>query len=400
MRQPSSEILEKYADILVWFALRNEQGILPGDVVLIQVPECAKPFLLHLQTAVLKRWWHPLIRYYPDGVMRNFFELANDDQLSYKPKAEMLGKVEDIDHLISVIADADKHELEWIDPKKIMASSKATKFYRDAMNAKENAGKFTWTLGLYGTEQMAKEVWLSLEEYWNQIIKACYLDEEDPIAKREQLSKDIHTVKDHLNSLPIEQLHIKWEDIDLKVQIGKNRKWLWWTWRNIPSFEVFISPDCRGTEWRYKSNQPLYRYGNLITWIELKFSWGKVVESRASQNEEVLREMIAQENADKIGEFSLTDTRFSRIDTFMWETLYDENVWGPFGNTHIALGNAYKDSFPWDIPSVTPTQWKDMWYNESVIHTDIVSTTDRTVVATMSDWSEEVIYQGGQFTFL
>jgi len=105
-----------------------------------------------------------------------------------------------------------------------MASSKATKFYRDAMNAKENAGKFTWTLGLYGTPQMAQEVGLSLQEYRDQIIKACYLDEQDPIAKREQLSTDIHAVKDHLNSMPIQQLHIKGEDIDLKVTIGKNRQ--------------------------------------------------------------------------------------------------------------------------------------------------------------------------------
>ena len=48
--------------------------------------------------------------------------------------------------------------------------------------------------------------------------------------------------------------------------------------------------------------------------------------------------MIAQENADKVGEFSLTDKRHSRITKFMATTLFDENMGGEFGNTHIALG--------------------------------------------------------------
>ena len=58
--------------------------------------------------------------------------------------------------------------------------------------------------------------------------------------------------------------------------------------------------------------------------------------------------MIATENADRVGEFSLTDARLSPIDRFMADTLYDENVGGPFGNTHIALGDAYKDTYDGD----------------------------------------------------
>jgi len=53
--------------------------------------------------------------------------------------------------------------------------------------------------------------------------------------------------------------------------------------------------------------------------------------------------MIATENADKVGEFSLTDARLSRISHFMAHTLYDENMGGPYGNTHIAVGLAYRD---------------------------------------------------------
>ena len=109
--------------------------------------------------------------------------------------------------------------------------------------------------------------------------------------------------------------------------------------------------------------------------------------------------MIAQENADKVGEFSLTDKRHSRITKFMATTLYDENMGGTFGNTHIALGNAYKDTFTGDMATVSEEQWAAMGYNSCPkVHTDIISTSDRTVTACLRNGSERVIYKDGQFT--
>src|SRR5690606_41705356 len=64
---------------------------------------------------------------------------------------------------------------------------------------------------------------------------------------------------------------------------------------------------------------------------ELWFENGRVVKSKARKNEKVLKAMIATKDADKVGEFSLTDSRFSRITKFMAETLFDENVGGPQG---------------------------------------------------------------------
>ncbi len=107
--------------------------------------------------------------------------------------------------------------------------------------------------------------------------------------------------------------------------------------------------------------------------------------------------MIATENADKLGEFSLTDRRFSRITRFMAETLYDENVGGPFGNTHIALGNSYQDCYAGDPAAVAPEEWARLGFNESTVHTDIVSTTDRVVTATLRGGGELVIYSDGEF---
>jgi len=117
----------------------------------------------------------------------------------------------------------------------------------------------------------------------------------------------------------------------------------------------------------------------------------------AAENEPLLHEMIATENADRVGEFSLTDARLSRIDRFMADTLYDENVGGPFGNTHLALGNAYQDTYDGDAAELGEKDWERLGFNQSAIHTDIVSTSDRTVTAVLRDGSERVIYAGGEF---
>ncbi len=397
MYTPSPEILKKYADILVKFALRSGRGCQAGDVVLLQVPECAKPILGPLQLAVLEAGGHPLIQYLPDGLSRQFYLHANDEQLIYNPTQRLLGTVNDVTHSVSIIAEDDKHELEGIDSKKMMARLQAMKRYREARQAKEGRGEFTWTLALYATPAMAEEVGMSLEEYRQQIIDACYLDYEDPIAEWQKVFVSLEETKAKLNALPMESLHITGPDADLIVKVWPERQRLGGSGRNIPSFELFVSPDWRGTEWWIRFNQPLYYHSTLITGIQLWFEKGKVVKATADKNEQVLLDMIAVEHADKIGEYSLTDKRLSRITKLMGETLYDENVGGEYGNTHLALGSAYKDSFVGDESAVSPEERDQMWFNESAVHTDMMSTTPRTVTATLSDGTTTVIYKDGEF---
>ena len=128
------------------------------------------------------------------------------------------------------------------------------------------------------------------------------------------------------------------------------------------------------------------------------FKNGKVVKSSAKVNEKLLKEMIATPGANMVGEFSLTDKRFSRITKFMAETLFDENMGGPQGNTHIALGISYKDTFAGNVAKFTNTQAKVLGFNDSSVHTDIISTAPRTVTAHLKDGTTKVIYRNGEFT--
>jgi aminopeptidase len=82
----------------------------------------------------------------------------------------------------------------------------------------------------------------------------------------------------------------------------------------------------------------------------------------------------------------------------MGETLYDENMWWPQGNTHIAIGSAYKDAYTGDMTSLSKSDREDLGFNDSAVHTDIISTAPRTVTATMTDGSKKVIYTDGMFT--
>ena len=81
----------------------------------------------------------------------------------------------------------------------------------------------------------------------------------------------------------------------------------------------------------------------------------------------------------------------------MAETLYDENFGGIYGNTHIALGSAYKDSYPGDPSKISKEQWSELGYNESVVHTDMISTENREVTAFLKNKEEIIIYKNGKF---
>ena len=397
--QPSQEMLEKYADVLIKYALDNCTGVKPGQTVLVQVPECAKPMLKALRKSVLTAGANPIIQYIPDDMARETFELASDEQLKFFPESYLKGLVEQIDHSVYIIAETNPTELAGIGPKKLMMRQSAYKPYAEWRDVKENQGKFTWTLAMYATQQMADEAGLSLEEYWGQIIDACFLNEDDPIGKWKQVMGEVESTKEKLNELKIQSLHVVAENTDLTVQLGDDRQWMGGSGRNIPSFEIFISPDWRGTNGHIQFTEPLYFNGNLIRKAYLEFKDGLVTKATAEEGEEVLKEMIATKNANKIGEYSLTDKRHSRITKFMAETLFDENVGGEFGNTHLAVGKSYQDSYPGDIAAQTDDDWKRMGYNNSAVHTDIVATSNRTVTATLKDGSQVVIYKNGQFQF-
>ena len=153
----------------------------------------------------------------------------------------MRGIIDQMDHQVSVLSDTDMHALEGIDPALIMRNGRSMKPAMDWRTEKENAGRFTWTLGLYGTAAMAAEAGLSEEEYWQQIIDACFLDEEDPIARWREVAAQIGEYVQRLNALPIERLHVEGEDVDLRITLGERRQWVG-EWAQHPELRDLHQP--------------------------------------------------------------------------------------------------------------------------------------------------------------
>jgi aminopeptidase len=400
--QPAREYLERYADVLVNFGLHEGEGLRRDEVVTVCAPENAKPLFEEVCRAVWRAGGHVIPEYMPadhdfQRFGPDFYEIASDAQLAFCPDRLFRGVLEQVDHLVYLTSFSDPRALSSVPPERIMRREEALRPLVDMQQAREAEGKFSWTIGLYGTEAMAAEAGMSIGEYWEQIVAACYLDDPDPVARWHEVDRQVGEHCDFLNSLDIDRLHVAGEDADLWLSLGEKRKWIGGGGANIPSFEVFTSPDWRGTEGRIRFSEPLYVYGSLIKRAELEFRDGRVIRADAEENGELLRQMVSAEGADRVGEFSLTDARLSRITRFMAHTLFDENMGGPYGNTHLAIGLAYQTCYDGDKSAVTDEEWDRLGFNRSSVHTDIVSTTDRTVTAVLRDGSQRVIYADGRF---
>lgn len=394
---PSSKILSNYARVLINFALNSGKGVKSGEVVYLVTQQPGIPLAKEMYSAILSAGAHPMLQIIDDDFKLLQFKESTDEQLSFFPQKYYRGLADSIDHWVRILADKDPHFFESCDPAKLLLSQRSAKPFREWLDKKEDKGRFTWTLCLYGTAGLAAEAGISLKDYWKQIETACFLNTPDPIARWQSVFKQTQNIISRLNRLPIDKIHVESKGTDLWLTLGENRRWLGGSGRNIPSFEIFTSPDWRGTEGTISFDLPLYRYGSIIKDIRLEFKKGKVVKASAAKNQKLLLELIKQKNADKVGEFSLTDCRFSRITSFMADTLYDENFGGKYGNTHIALGKSYHDTYSGNISRTSASVFKKLGFNESPEHTDIIDSKDRRVTALMRDGSLRVIYQFGSF---
>ncbi len=101
--------------------------------------------------------------------------------------------------------------------------------------------------------------------------------------------------------------------------------------------------------------------------------------------------------ACRVGEFSLTDKRFSRINRFMANTLYDENFGGKYGNCHLAVGASYTDTYDGDPSRLGSDLKRKLGFNDSALHWDLVNTERKRVTAHLAGGGRTVIYEDGVF---
>ncbi len=203
-------LLANYAQVMVRYALNNGDGIRRGDTVFLAGTNAAKTCSWPLPEKIYAaggNLHYPLsARQYPQGnsLPRFLLENGSDEQVTFFAKPYWQGIVEAADHILFIIAEPDIHAFEGLPAAKISRMNSARAPYMKMREEKEQAGKLSWSLCLYGTQSMADEAGLSLEEYWEQIIEACYLREDDPVAKWKAVQKEIESIKDKLDALHID----------------------------------------------------------------------------------------------------------------------------------------------------------------------------------------------------
>ena len=391
--------LQRYADVMVW-ALQKARAnaFKTGDIVLIRYHKAALPLAEVLYRRCLEMGLMVEQRLIATPAMeKDFFKLGSQEQLAFIAPGErrLYRKLNGSIYLYA--PDAITH-LSDIASSRIARQAIALKPLRDILDKREAQGDFGWTLALFPTTELATHANLSNLEYEAQVAKACYLNRRDPLARWEEIYQQVSHIKLWLNSLDIKYLQVQSAGTDLQVSIGDQRRWIGLSGHNIPSFEIFTSPDWRQTEGTYFSDQPSYRQGNYVRGVQLTFERGRVKQARAEEGETFLIEQIAMDKgASRIGEFSLTDKRFSKINRFMANTLYDENYGGKNGNCHLALGSAYADAFSAEVATLTKAMKTKLGFNDSALHWDLVNTEKKQVVAHLRTGKKVVIYENGSF---
>lgn len=392
--------LEKYADALIWGLTAARPGMKKYDTVLVRCDLEGRELGEIVHRKLVQKKYNVIFRFMMSPKLeRDFYEFSDDRQRGFVAAGdrEMVGA---LNGNIYIHAPASLTNLKGIDTKRQSQVAIARKPLRDIMTRNEQRGKFGWTLCTYPTEELAKQAKLSLKEYAAQIAKACYLDTPDPAKRWGQVYKEVTAIKKWLNGLGMDVIRTESASMDFEVKLGERRKFLGVSGHNIPSFEIFTSPDWRGTRGVYYANLPTFRGGNYVEKIRLEFKDGRAVKISAAKGDDYVKKIMATDKgASQIGEYSLTDRRFSKIDKFMADILFDENHGGKHGNCHVAIGSAYTDTFAGDPSKLTKKDEARLGFNDSAVHWDMINTEDKRVTATLKSGKKVVIYEKGQFKY-
>jgi aminopeptidase len=393
--------LKRYADVLIW-GLRTARSkpYKKGDIILLRFNIDAIRLAEILESRLLEMGMNPVRRLNPTPEMeRNFFAMANRRQLVFDPPGET-ELYRNLNGSIFLHAPASITHLSAIDPKKISRFTLSKKFLRDILEEREQAGRFGWTLCMLPTAELAHHAGLAETDYAKQIVKACFLGRRDPVKQWKTVFKNARAIKRWLNDMSVKYYHIESANVDLKITPGDRRQWIGISGHNIPSFELFFSPDWRGTSGVYYADQPSYRNGNLVKGVQLTFNRGVAVNVLAESGTNFVKKQLKMDRgASRLGEFSLTDKRFSKINQFMANTLFDENYGGRGGNCHVALGASYADTYNGDVQSLTKEKKTRLGFNDSALHWDLVNTEKKRVVARLTDGRRTTIYENGCFSY-
>jgi aminopeptidase len=189
----------------------------------------------------------------------------------------------------------------------------------------------------------------ALDRLWEAVAHICRLDEDDPKAAWTERIAELKANAARLTERRFDAIRLHGPGTDLTLGLFPSSAWHAGDFTtvdgvrhypNIPTEELFTTPDPVRAEGHVSATMPLELYGTVIKGIRVEFQGGRAVKIDADEGAEALRAAAAKdEGASRLGELALVDGqgRIGPLRTVFLDTLIDENA-----ASYIALGNGYE----------------------------------------------------------
>jgi aminopeptidase len=339
------ERLKRWAATLLEYSLELRKG----QLFMIVAEPVSASLVYEVYREALRRGAHPYTNIILPELAEIFLKNASDRQLRYTSPV-MWTEIKSIDAVLHIRGGENTKSLSNVDPKAQARMQAARLPLRKIYSRRDTQGKLRWCLTQYPTYASAQDAHMSLAEYEDFVLKACFLDKRDPVAAWRKLSKDQERIVRFLNR--VDRIRVEALDTDLTLRV-KGRRWVNSDGhKNFPSGEVFTSPLERSAEGRVRYTYPAVYTGREVEDVRLEFKKGKVVKYSAARGEDFLGQMIKMDKGScYLGEFAI-GTNYG-IKKATCNILFDEKIGGSF---HMALGNSYGEtggknvsSLHWDM---------------------------------------------------
>jgi aminopeptidase len=279
--------------------------------------------------------------------------------------------------LISFSGDPAPRLFDDIDPRRV-AIPRARDLTAERIRVALSE-RVRWTIASYPTEGWAERALGSpdVERLWQAIATTVRLDEDDPAAAWQEHVERLEACAAALNRLALDAVRLHGGGTDLTVGLLPQSSWQ--SGRdyvgdrsfvaNMPTEEVYVTPDRNRADGIVKATKPLPLNGVVIEGLEIRFRDGAIVEVNADSGADVVREQVAiDEGAARLGELALVDegSRVAQTGLTFFNTLFDENA-----ACHIAYGQS-AGALTDGAAALPPDEQLALGINQSSVHTDFM----------------------------
>lgn len=352
--------IDRWAEVLV----RHATNVQPGSIVRITAQPAAERLLEAVYRRVLIAGGLPVVNCRPEFLGEAFYELAREHQLDWTSPFSRF-EAETIDAAINLSASTNLRALDAVEPKLMQRAARADRssrelFFQRAAVADDpsidsSLKPLLWTTTLFPTNAYAQDAGMSLSEYCRFVIRACQLEQEDPVAFWQGLDRWQNTLAAEL--MAGSELHFQTPlGTDLKVNIAGMR-WLSSPGRkNFPDGEVYSGPNLNaangGVHGVVVFEKRCVYQGRAVRNARIVMENGRATEVTADEGQDFLISMIDQDDgARRIGEVAFGTNR--AISQPTGQILFDEKMGGTFhlafGSGYPETGNSNQSALHWDL---------------------------------------------------